>query len=154
MVGQPAELRRKLVIVGDGACGKTCLLMWVYFNFFFWVHFFYIALLYYCILVLSFCLIIGVLCLTWSCWKRTVVLIKAWGEVVWFCWNDPAVELNNSLDSTTVATTIGSHLNTLPAQFNWTIQRPISIIMTPPFPSYTSFSSHVSSNAYHILTPC
>lgn len=27
-----AEIRRKLVIVGDGACGKTCLLMLVAFT--------------------------------------------------------------------------------------------------------------------------
>ena len=28
-----AEIRRKLVIVGDGACGKTCLLMYVLLNY-------------------------------------------------------------------------------------------------------------------------
>ena len=30
-----AEIRRKLVIVGDGACGKTCLLMYVIVDTFF-----------------------------------------------------------------------------------------------------------------------
>ena len=44
-----AEIRRKLVIVGDGACGKTCLLMYVIVD----ICFYYCYVLPYCFLLID-----------------------------------------------------------------------------------------------------